>query len=244
MPIQAVNALMAALIFRDPMTAEHSRRVADFCVLVARGQMSEEQCYILEVSALLHDMGKLGVPDSILLKPGPLTEEERKIMSTHDRIGVEILRDAFSSKDLSDIRRHLSCLVQRQSPRAASSDGREHSGRCPNPDDRRRLRRHDLGSRLSQSPSLRRKPSNELRRCAGDQFDPTLVERFIDVVSKDPLHNSHREISRQMALAMGIQAERIAVALECRDFDSLARWRDNSSLRRGSSVGSRSRVSP
>ena len=94
---------MAALIFRDPITAEHSRRVADLCVSAARGQMSEEQCYVLEVAGLLHDIGKLGVPDSILLKPGPLTEEERRIMSTHDRIGVEILRDAFSLQELADI---------------------------------------------------------------------------------------------------------------------------------------------
>jgi hypothetical protein len=48
------------------------------------------------------------------------------------------------------------------------------------------------------------------------------VNRFIEVVSKDPLHTSHRAVSKQMALAMGIQAERIAIALETRDFNSLS----------------------
>ena len=61
----------------------------------------------------------------------------------------------------------------------------------------------------------------ELRRCSGVQFDPELVKHFIEVVSKDPLHASQREVSKQMALAMGIQAERIAIALESRDFASL-----------------------
>jgi hypothetical protein len=167
-------------------------------------------------------MGKLGVPDSILLKPGPLTEEERKIMSTHDRIGVEILRDAFSSKELSDI--------------VASShawfNGNPHEPNLPTGDNiplgARILTIADAYDAMTSDRVYRKacSPQNafdELRRCAGDQFDPQLIERFIEVVSKDPLHNSHREITRQMALSMGIQAERIAVALECRDFDSLAK---------------------
>ena len=115
-PCNRSTRLMSALVFRDPITAEHSRRVADLCVLAARGQMSEEQCYIFEVAGLLHDMGKLGMPDSILLKPGPLTNEERRIMSTHDRIGVEILRDAFSSKELSDIVANSHAWYTRQPP--------------------------------------------------------------------------------------------------------------------------------
>ena len=56
----------------------------------------------------------------------------------------------------------------------------------------------------------------------GDQFDPDQVKRFITVICKDPLHASHRGVSKQMALAMGIQAERIAIALESRDFASLS----------------------
>ena len=67
-----------------------------------------------------------------------------------------------------------------------------------------------------------REAFEELLRCAGKQFDPEQVKRFITVVAKDPLHASHRGVSKQMALAMGIQAERIAIALETRDFGSLA----------------------
>jgi diguanylate cyclase (GGDEF)-like protein len=220
-PMQSVNALMAALIFRDPMTAEHSRRVADLCVTVARGRMSEEQLYILEVAALLHDMGKLGMPDAILLKPGPLTEEERRIMSTHDRIGVEILRDAFSSKELSEI----------VGDSHAWYSGNPHEPGLPTGDDipigARILTIADAYDAMTSDRVYRkaRPPEQafaELRRCAGEQFDPAWVERFIEVISKDPLHATHRVVSRQMALAMGIQAERIAIALESRDFASLS----------------------
>src|SRR6202035_5880273 len=100
-PFHAVTVLTSALAYRDALTAEHSRRVADLCVVASRGIMSERECYVLEVAALLHDIGKLGVPDAILLKPGPLTEEEWKVMGRHDRIGVEIISAAFSSPELT-----------------------------------------------------------------------------------------------------------------------------------------------
>ena len=105
-PYHAVTALSAALSFRDPLTAEHSRRVADFALLIAHGLMSERECYLLEVAALLHDVGKLGVPEAILQKPGPLTDDEWKLMGAHDDIGVEILNAAFSSPELTAIVAH------------------------------------------------------------------------------------------------------------------------------------------
>ncbi len=212
---------MAALIFRDPITAEHSRRVADLCVSAARGQMSEEQCYVLEVAGLLHDIGKLGVPDSILLKPGPLTEEERRIMSTHDRIGVEILRDAFSLQELADIvgNSHAWFSGNPHEPNLPTGDAIPLGARILTIADAYDAMTSDRVYRKARPP---REAFEELLRCAGEQFDPEQVKRFITVVAKDPLHASHRGVSKQMALAMGIQAERIAIALETRDFGSLA----------------------
>ena len=64
---------------------------ADLCVMVSRGLMPLSECYLLENAALLHDIGKIGMPDSILHKTGPLTEEEWKLMRTHDRVGAEII---------------------------------------------------------------------------------------------------------------------------------------------------------
>jgi len=85
----AVTGLMSALAHRDRATAEHSRRVAALCTLSARGLLSTHECYVLEVAALLHDIGKLGVPDLILLKPGPLDETEWSVMRNHEQMGVE-----------------------------------------------------------------------------------------------------------------------------------------------------------
>jgi diguanylate cyclase (GGDEF)-like protein/putative nucleotidyltransferase with HDIG domain len=106
-PFHAVTALLSVLTQRDRATADHSRRVADLCVNLGRGLMSVRDCYQLEVAALLHDIGKLGVPDAILLKPGPLTAEEWKIMRAHERMGVEIVSSAFTAPDIAQaVRTH------------------------------------------------------------------------------------------------------------------------------------------
>ena len=206
--------------------------------VAARGQMSEEQCYILEVAALLHDIGKLGVPDAILIKPGPLTEEERRIMSTHDRIGVEILRDAFSLQELADIVgcSHAWFSGNPDEPNLPTGEAIPLGARILTIADAYDAMTSDRVYRKARPP---KEAFQELIRCSGDQFDPDQVQRFVAVVSKDPLHAANRGVSKQMALAMGIQAERIAIALETRDSPACRRWRPNSSPRRGKSAGHR-----
>lgn len=100
-PYTAVTGLLSALAFRCARTAEHSIRVADMCVLVGEKLMNRRELYQLEVAALLHDIGKIGVPDSILHKPGPLSEEEWVVMRKHDNIGAEIVRSALSSEQIA-----------------------------------------------------------------------------------------------------------------------------------------------
>ena len=102
-PYTAVTGLLSALSFRCASTAEHSIRVADMCVVVGEKLMNRRELYLLEVAALLHDIGKIGVPDSVLLKPGALTEEEWVIMRKHDDIGAEIVRTALSSEKVAHI---------------------------------------------------------------------------------------------------------------------------------------------
>ena len=97
----SVMGLLSALSFRCPSTAEHSIRVADLCVAVGESLMSKRELYRLEFAALLHDIGKIGVPDAILHKPDSLTEEEWEIMRKHDEIGVEIVRSAFASETVA-----------------------------------------------------------------------------------------------------------------------------------------------
>ena len=89
----AIRALAAALDARDPYTAGHSERVSAYSVLMARQlNLPEAQVDIIRLGALLHDIGKIGVEDAILRKPGPLTAEEFEQIKRHPGLGARILR--------------------------------------------------------------------------------------------------------------------------------------------------------
>ncbi|MDY6935634.1 MAG: response regulator [Spirochaetota bacterium] len=101
-----VFALSKLAEIRDPETGEHLERIRNYAVLIAQilkysGHENEiTNQYIRDIydSSILHDIGKVGIPDTILLKPGPLTKEEFEIMKTHTTIGYNALKS--SSKDL------------------------------------------------------------------------------------------------------------------------------------------------
>ncbi len=87
-----LDALVLALDARESATAGHSRRVAMYCVYLAQDAgMSVGALEPLYRGALLHDIGKIGVPDAVLLKPGKLTPEEREVIETHVNIGGRLL---------------------------------------------------------------------------------------------------------------------------------------------------------
>lgn len=83
--------------YRDEETGNHVMRMSKFARLIAEKLgLPESDCHIIEIAAPMHDIGKIGVPDGILLKPGKLDEKELQIMRTHTRIGYEILKDSPS----------------------------------------------------------------------------------------------------------------------------------------------------
>lgn len=89
----SIRALAAALDARDPYTAGHSERVSAYSVLMARQlNLPLDQVDIIRLGALLHDIGKIGVDDSILRKPGPLTADEFEQIKRHPALGARILR--------------------------------------------------------------------------------------------------------------------------------------------------------
>jgi putative nucleotidyltransferase with HDIG domain len=89
---QTIEAISSALDLRDKETEGHSQRVTELTVKIAEKMgMKGEKLKYVKWGALLHDIGKLGVPDSILHKPGPLTEEEWKIMKRHPELGYQML---------------------------------------------------------------------------------------------------------------------------------------------------------
>ncbi|NHN31233.1 HD-GYP domain-containing protein [Paenibacillus agricola] len=90
--ISVIHSLVLALDSRDPYTAGHSSRVALYSLWIAKELgVSEEECKHFYRSALMHDVGKIGVPDRVLLKAESLNEEEFEIMISHTTIGARIL---------------------------------------------------------------------------------------------------------------------------------------------------------
>ena len=94
---ELILRLSKAAEFRDPETGAHIVRMARYSELIARrlGQ-DEEYCALILKAAPMHDLGKLGIPDGILLKPGKLTDEEFLVMTRHPEIGHEILKGSES----------------------------------------------------------------------------------------------------------------------------------------------------
>ncbi len=91
---QTVKALASAIDARDPSTKKHSEHVSGIAVEIGRAMhLSEPELEQLEWAGLLHDIGKIGIRDSVLLKPEKLTREERILMNEHPVKGEEILRD-------------------------------------------------------------------------------------------------------------------------------------------------------
>ena len=91
---ETILAIAKTVDAKDVRTSKHSQRVSDYAVMIARKcGFSEKELENLRKAALLHDIGKIGIPDAILNKPSRLTDEEYKIMKTHVIRGAEILKD-------------------------------------------------------------------------------------------------------------------------------------------------------
>jgi diguanylate cyclase (GGDEF)-like protein/PAS domain S-box-containing protein len=221
-PFHAVTALLSALLYRDSRTADHSRRVADLAVAVGRKFLSQRECYILEVAALLHDIGKIGVPDAILLKPGPLTPEEWEVMQIHDRIGIEILNAAFSCVRLTEI----------VSTHHAWFGGNPRDPELPTGEticiEARILSAVDAYDAIVSDRVYRRGRSHdeavaELRRCIGVQFDPKVIEVLVEVLgTRSDLAPAKSPVSKTAALQIGLHIERLATAADSCDIKQVS----------------------
>jgi HD-GYP domain-containing protein (c-di-GMP phosphodiesterase class II) len=99
--MNSIQMLAGAVDEKDPYTRGHSDRVTKYCLQIAKEMdLPEDFCEMLRVSAQLHDVGKIGIEDRILKKPGALTEEEFTIMKTHTTKGANILRPVAQLKEM------------------------------------------------------------------------------------------------------------------------------------------------
>jgi diguanylate cyclase (GGDEF)-like protein/PAS domain S-box-containing protein/putative nucleotidyltransferase with HDIG domain len=99
-----LRGLMSALGFRDPATVAHARRVAMLATGISKHLAWEaNHTKLLEVAALLHDIGKIGVPDTILFKPGKLSPDEAELMALHHNVAVDVLQAGRVNKEVVKI---------------------------------------------------------------------------------------------------------------------------------------------
>lgn len=180
-PFPAVSALLSALSFRDAQTGAHSTRVANHAAAIAQELLSPKDVYVVEIAGLLHDIGKIGVPDAILLKPDKLTDEEWVQMHRHDVIGVEIVRKSFKHEELTNIIRHHHAWFDGSN----SEDGM--SGEDIPLGARILTIADSFDAMVSDRPYRKGRTTAEalaeLDRCSGTQFDPQLVRIFSVIIN-------------------------------------------------------------
>ena len=180
---QMVRNLVKTIEIKDLYTRGHSERVADLSVAVAEELgVGYEERRVARYAALLHDVGKIGVPLCVINKAGPLDDDEFEEMKRHPTIGADILRDIhFLEPAIDIVRYHHERL-----------DGRGY----PHGVDERELSRivrivtavDAFDAMTSTRPYRRAMPVAdgiaELRRCAGTQFDPDVVEALAGCVER------------------------------------------------------------
>ena len=106
--VSMIDALARAMRARDPLTHQHAQRVRCYAVVLAAeaGMTDSRNLEAIDIAALLHDIGKLGIPDTLLLKPGPLTADEYDQVKLHSIIGGDILSAVPFPGPLALIVRH------------------------------------------------------------------------------------------------------------------------------------------
>ena len=172
-----------ALDYRDKETEGHSQRVTAMTLRVAREMgMSEEELVHARRGALLHDIGKMGIPDSILLKPGPLTEEERKIMRLHPVYAYDLLNPIPYLRPALDIPYcHHEKWDGSGYPRELKAEQIPLSARIFAVVDVWEALRSDRPYRPVWSEG---KAKDNILSLAGIQFDPRVVQAFISALAE------------------------------------------------------------
>ncbi len=174
---QTLEALVTALDARERETEQHTRRVVDYSMALAEKiGLSDEELIEIRRGALMHDIGKIGVPDAILRKPGPLTDEEWVVMRRHPEEGLRILQDITFFKGAIDIiGSHHEHYDGRGYPRGLVGDQIPLGARIFAIADALDAITSDRPYRKAQSFKA---AYEELLRCRGTQFDPKVVDAF------------------------------------------------------------------
>jgi diguanylate cyclase (GGDEF)-like protein len=169
--------LAEALDMRDSGTADHCRTVGRYCALIAdKLGLAPDRVKRIETAGILHDVGKIGLPDEILRKPGALTAEEWLPLRRHPEIGARILSDDAFADIREWIVAHHERLDGKGYPRQLAGDDIPLEARIIAVADAYEAMTGDRVYCAARSPEDAR---TELLRCAGTQFDPMIVAAFV-----------------------------------------------------------------
>jgi HD-GYP domain-containing protein (c-di-GMP phosphodiesterase class II) len=178
-----VLSLAQAIEARDPYTRGHSEMIAGLSIEIGkRIGLTEKGYYVLRWASLLHDVGKIGIRDSILYKPSKLTDDEWKEMRRHPDIGAEIVGAIPDMKRVSEI---IRCHHE-------NYDGSGYPNGLSEvriPVEARIIRITDsflamTDYRPYNKIMTQEEAIDEIKRCAGKQYDPSIAKTFIEMYSK------------------------------------------------------------
>jgi diguanylate cyclase (GGDEF)-like protein/putative nucleotidyltransferase with HDIG domain len=185
-----IRALARAIDAKDQSTREHSQRVAWLACAIARGlRWSDERVALLEEAALVHDVGKIGIPDAVLLKPGRLTDEEFEQIKRHAELGAQMVEDVLSPEQVRWIRAH-----HERPDGAGYPDG---LAGAQIPDGAAILAVADAfdvmtATRVYSAARSREEALAECERLVGAQFAPEPVAALVELCAADALTPSGR----------------------------------------------------
>ena len=179
-----VETLRFTVEAKDPYTRGHSDRVSEFSVLIGKKLgLSEDELKILKIGGLFHDVGKIGIPDAILLKEDKLTDDEYSQIKNHPSIGAHILQNSEFFKDMIPIVKH----------HHEKYDGTGYPSKLKGEDIpyfARIAAVADTFDAMTTKRSYRTAlpldvVKKEFEKCSGTQFDPKIAKVFLDILEND-----------------------------------------------------------
>ncbi|HUP32941.1 MAG TPA: diguanylate cyclase [Gaiellaceae bacterium] len=183
--LSTIEALANALEARDEYTSSHARWITDTALRVGEELgLDSETLKRLELGALFHDIGKIGIPNSVLLKPGPLTEEEQALIETHPGLGERIIAPIGQLQDV--------CGIVRSCHERWDGEGYpdQKAGEAIPLEARIIFACDAFHAMTTDRPYRRALPAEEalrrLQEAAGTQFDPTVVDVCLRVLAEVP----------------------------------------------------------
>ena len=180
--MESIQTIRYTVEAKDAYTRGHSDRVSEYSVLIGKHMgLSEEDLRTLRIGGLFHDVGKIGVPDSILLKPGKLTDDEYSEIKNHPTIGAHILSTATIFRDLIPIVKH----------HHERYDGNGYPSRLKGEEIPFLARITAVADTFDAMTSKRTYRDSlpldvvkaEIEKCKGTQFDPEIADAFLDILN-------------------------------------------------------------